>query len=151
MKKLLSLLIIFLFIFVSIPLVTGCHHDSIEINISAGLHNRQIGFEIIKINIINKLEEEIIVNYDYYFDSIYGMAIPQFYFENTTIKALKSKDIIINIKDSIASSWYGLKIFNFDLKVIVDDIQIEKKELTIKQFVLLWDQIFNYIRQHIRR
>ena len=142
MNKLNSIVIIFLFIFVSIPLATANNYDSVEINISAGLHNRQFGFKIIKINIVNNLEEEIIVNYDYYFDSIYGMAIPQFYFKNITIKALESKDIIINVKDSIASSWYGLKIFNFDLKVKVDDIQIEKKGLTIRQFVLLWDPIF---------
>ena len=145
MKKLFSIVIIFSFIFVPITLANAYNYDSFEINISAGLDNRQFGFEIIKINIVNNLEEEIIVNYDYYFDRIYGMGIPQFYFKNSTIGPLESKDIIINVKDSIASSWYGLKIFNFNLKVKVDDIQIEKKGITIRQFVLLWDPIFKNI------
>jgi hypothetical protein len=117
-------------------------NDSIEIEVSAGRNNRQIGFEIIKINIVNNKQKDITVYYDYYFDPFYGMAFPQFYFENTTVSSLESKEIIINVKDSIADSWYPIRIFNFDLKVEAEDFQIEKKGFTIRQWVILWDPIF---------
>ena len=142
MEKIFSIVLIFTFIFLTTPFVSSYGDDSIEVEVSAGRYNQQIGFEIIKINIVNNRQMDITVYYDYYFDRVYGMGIPQFYFENTTVASSGFKEIIINVKDGIAGSWYPIRIFNFDLKVKAEDVQIEKKGFTFRQWVILWDPIF---------
>lgn len=82
---------------------------------------------------MNNKQEDITVYYDYYFDRVYSPEIPQFYFENTTVVQLESKEIIINVKDSIADSWSPIRIFNFNLKIEAENVQIEKNGFTLRK------------------
>jgi hypothetical protein len=141
MKKLFLILLICGLIFLPTPLVASYNDDLIEIEVSAGQNNRQIGFKIINIDVVNNRQDNITVYYDYCFDSAYGMAIPKFYFENTTVASSESKDIIINVKDSIGDGWHPIIIYNFDLTVSAEEVQIEKKGFIFRQFVILWDPI----------
>ena len=141
MRNIVTIFLVSAFLFLTLPSVVGFDDDSIEIEVTAGQQNRQIGFGIITLHIVNSKPENITVKYDYYFDCVYGMAIPNFIFENTTVGPLESKDIIIHVKEGIGDGWYPIILYNFHIEVTVEYVQFDKKGLCYRQFVVLWDPI----------
>ena len=52
-----------------------------------------------------------------------------------------AKEIIINIKEGIGDGWHPIILYNFDLEVNAEMVQVEKKGFIFRQFVVLWNPI----------
>ena len=139
MKKqyqILSLLMIITF-FIT-PNCLGLDNTDVEVEITAGPNGKQFGYGIITINITNNNPDEILVYYNTTFDRIYSMEIPNFYFEQTTIAPNESKEIVLDIRERIGSSWYPIIIFEIDIDIEFDGVRIEKDGIAYRQFVWLF-------------
>lgn len=136
--KIFYIVLIIAFIFPTASIVSSLGDDLIEIQVTIGQNKGQIGFGIITIDIKNNKSEEVMVYYNSTFDRVYSMEIPQFYFEKTIVPPGKSKEIVLDVKERIGSSWYPIIIFNVDIIVETEDVSIEKTGLAIRKLIIFF-------------
>jgi len=135
--KIIIFAIILMIIITTATNVISKNNDLLEVNVKVGKNNDFIGYEIITVNIINHKSEEVLVYCNSTFDRIYGMEIPQFYFEQMIISPNESKEIIYNVKERIGSHWRPINIFNVHINVESEDFTIQKNIFAFRELLII--------------